>query len=75
MCMSKVDIKVIIKNNDEVSEEKYVALKNKQKIEYFEKEFKTSLFLKDVVKIKRKMKIICLTWSLFQIKRLKVCVN
>ena len=23
MCMSKVDIKVIIKNNDEVSEEKY----------------------------------------------------
>ena len=53
MCMSKVDIKVIIKNNNEVSEEKYVALKNKQKIEYFEKEFKTSLFLKDVVKIKR----------------------
>ena len=51
--MSKVDIKVIIKNNDEVSEEKYVALKTKQKIEYFEKEFKTSLFLKDAVKIKR----------------------
>ena len=51
--MSKVDIKVIIKNNDEISEEKYTALKSEQKIEYFEKEFKTSLFLKDVVKIKR----------------------
>ena len=51
--MSKIDVKVIIKNNDEVSEEKYMALKNNQKIEYLEKEFKTSLFLKDIVKIKR----------------------
>lgn len=51
--MSKINIKVIIKNNDEVSEEKYIALKTNSKIEYFEKEFKTSLIFKDIFKIVR----------------------
>ena len=51
--MSKIDIKVIIKNNNEVSEEKYSALKSNNKLLYFEKEFKTTLFLDDIIKIKR----------------------
>lgn len=53
MFMSKVDIKVIIKNNNEISEEKYVALKTSKKIEYFEKEFKTSLKIKEPLELIR----------------------
>ena len=51
--MNKKEIKVIIKNNSDISEEKYLALKDEQKIEYFEKDVKTSLILKNNIKLKR----------------------
>lgn len=53
MYMSKIDIKVIIKSNNEISEENYKALKLAKKIEYLEKEFKTSLIFTDNLKIIR----------------------
>ena len=43
--MSKIDIKVIIKNKDNISEENYKAIKNNNKITYKEKECKTTIFL------------------------------
>ncbi len=49
----RIDVNVIIKNNNELSEAKYKALKTKNKIEYLEKEYKVSLILGDVLKLKR----------------------
>ncbi len=45
--MSKINIIVTLKNNKNISEEKYIALKNKDKIIYEEKEYKTTIFLND----------------------------
>lgn len=43
--MSKINIIVTLKNNDNISEEKYIALKNNNKIIYEEKEYKTTIYL------------------------------
>ena len=51
--MNTKKINVVIKNNDEISEFSYDAIVNNWKIEYIENNLKTSLFIKDIVKLKR----------------------
>lgn len=51
--MSKINVVITIKNKDDVSEEKYVAIKNDNKISYQEKDCKTTILL-DNFKIIRK---------------------
>ena len=53
--MSKINVLVTLKNEDNISKEEYIALKNNNKIIYEEKEYKTTIFL-DGFKIVRKSK-------------------
>lgn len=53
--MSKININVIIKNEDGIINNNYVALKNKNRIIYYEKDYKTTIFL-DNFKIIRENK-------------------
>ena len=53
--MSKININVIIKNEDGIINNNYVALKNKNRIIYYEKDYKTTIFL-DNFKIVRENK-------------------
>ena len=53
--MSKININVIIKNKDGIINNNYVALKNKNRIIYYEKDYKTTIFL-DNFKIIRENK-------------------
>lgn len=45
--MSKININVIIKNEDGIINNNYVALKNKNRIIYYENDYKTTIFLDD----------------------------
>lgn len=51
--MSKIQIKVVLKTNDEESIESYNAIKSKDKIIYSEKEYKVTLTTKKIVKLIR----------------------
>ena len=51
--MSKINIKVILKNNENEIINNYKAIKNDNKIIYTEKEFKVTLYLEEIVKLKR----------------------
>ena len=43
--MSKINVVVTIKNKNDISEEKYIAIKNNKKITYQEKNCKTKILL------------------------------
>lgn len=45
--MSKININVIIENEDGIINNNYVALKNKNRIIYYENDYKTTIFLDD----------------------------
>lgn len=45
--MGRININVYIKNKDNISEEKYIAIKNNNIITYQEKDCKTKIFLDD----------------------------
>lgn len=51
--MSKIEIKVILKNDSEESVEKYSAIKDKNKIIYQEKEYIVTLITDEILKLKR----------------------
>ena len=51
--MSKIQIKVTLKTNEEESVETYSAIKSENKIIYQEKEYKVTLNFKDYLKLKR----------------------
>ena len=53
MKMGKIQIKVILKNNDDESVETYSAIKSENKIIYQEKEYKVTLNFENDLRLKR----------------------